>query len=73
MNSTPDFLHSFSSKNETEQKKAALKMLSGMDSKQSEQIKNILKDEEKIREILSSPQAQELIKKLKGNNNGQHK
>lgn len=73
MNSTSDFLHNFASKSEKEQKKAALGILSGMNSKRSEQIKNILKDEDKVREILSSPQAQELMEKLKGINNGQHK
>ena len=73
MNPTPDFLNSLMSKSEDEQKKTAMNILNNMDSKQSQQIKSVLGDEEKLKQILSSPQAQQLIKKLKGNNNGQHK
>ncbi len=42
------------------------KVLSNMDSKQAEKISNILSDEEQSRKILSSPQAQALIRKLMG-------
>lgn len=73
MNPTPDFLKDLMSKSEAEQKKTAMNILSGMDSKQSDQIKNILSDQNKVKQILASPQAQQLMKKLKGNNNGQHK
>ena len=73
MNPTPDFLNSLMSKSEDEQKKTAMNLLNNMDSVQSRQIKSILGDEEKLKQILSSPQAQQLIKKLKGSNNGQHK
>lgn len=73
MNPTPDFLNSLMSKSEDEQKKTAMNILNNMDSKQSQQIKSVLGDEEKLKQILSSPQAQQLIKKLKGSNNGQHK
>ena len=73
MNPTPDFLNSLMSKSEDEQKKTAMNILNNMDSKQSQQIKNVLGDEEKLKQILSSPQAQQLMKKLKGSNNGQHK
>ena len=73
MNSASGFINSFISKSEDEQKKAALGMLSGLDSKQSEQVKSILGDKEKLAKLLSSPQAQELMKKLKGNSDGQHK
>lgn len=73
MNSDSEFLNSFISKSDGERKKAAMDMLSGMDSKQSAQIKNILSDKEKVRELLSSPQAQQLMKKLKGGGNGQLK
>ena len=73
MNPTPDFLNSLMSKSEDEQKKTAMNILNNMDSKQSQQIKSVLGDEEKLKQILSSPQAQQLMKKLKGINNGQHK
>ncbi len=73
MNPTPDFLKDLMAKNENEQKKAAMNILSNMDSKQSEQIKSILSDQNKVKQILSSPQAQQLMKKLKGNGDGQHK
>lgn len=73
MNPTPDFFNSLMSKSEDEQKKTAMNILNNMDSKQSQQIKSVLGDEEKLKQILSSPQAQQLMKKLKGSNNGQHK
>lgn len=73
MNPTPDFLNSLMSKSEDEQKKTAMNILNNMDSKQCQQIKSVLGDEEKLKQILSSPQAQQLMKKLKGSNNGQHK
>lgn len=73
MNPTPDFLNSLMSKSEDEQKKTAMNILNNMGSKQSQQIKSVLGDEEKLKQILSSPQAQQLMKKLKGSNNGQHK
>ena len=42
------------------------KLLSNMDGKQAEKVKNILNDREKAEKLLSSPQAQALIKKLTG-------
>ena len=63
---TQDLFNIFNSKTEDEHKKLAMDMLSRMDSDQSRTIKNIINDESKIKEILSSPQAQQLIQKLKG-------
>ena len=63
---TEDLFNIFNSKTEDEQKKLAMDMLSRMDSDQSRTIKNIINDESKIKKILSSPQAQQLIQKLKG-------
>ena len=63
---TQDFFNILNSKTEDEQKKLAMDMLSRMDSSQSQAVKNIIGDEEKIKEILSSPQAQQVIQKLKG-------
>ena len=63
---TEDLFNIFNSKTEDEPKKLAMDMLSRMDSDQSRTIKNIINDESKIKEILSSPQAQQLIQKLKG-------
>lgn len=73
MNQPSDFLFNLSSKSEKEQKKAAENMMSGMSAEQAAKVRNILSDKEKMREILSSPQAQQLMKMLKGNGNGQHK
>ncbi len=42
------------------------RVLSNMDSRQAEKISQILSDEEQSRKVLSSPQAQALIKKLMG-------
>lgn len=39
---------------------------------QSEKLRQVLHDENAAREMLSSPQAQSLLKKLMGDNNGQH-
>ena len=63
---TQDFFNILNSKTEDEQKKLAMDMLSRMDSSQSQAVKNIIGDEEKIKQILSSPQAQQLTQKLKG-------
>ena len=63
---TQDLFNILNSKSEEEQKKLAMDMLSRMDSSQSQAVKNIIGDEGKIKEILSSPQAQQLIQKLKG-------
>ena len=73
MNQPSDFLFNLSSKSEKEQKKAAENMMSGMSAEQAAKVKSILSDKEKMREMLSSPQAQQLMRMLKGNGNGQHK
>lgn len=39
---------------------------------QSAKLQQVLHDENAARELLSSPQAQSLLKKLMGDNNGQH-
>ena len=39
---------------------------------QSEKLEKILHDENVARELLSTPQAQSLLKKLMGEDNGQH-
>lgn len=39
---------------------------------QSEKLRQVLHDENAARELLSSPQAQSLLKKLMGDNNGQN-
>ena len=40
------------------------KMLQGLDDRQAEQLKKVLSDPQKSREILNSPAAKALIKKL---------
>ncbi len=57
-------------KSSDEQRKLAMNMLSNMDSAQSAKLKEALSDKQKINELLSSPQAQQILKKLKGNKNG---
>ena len=42
------------------------KLVSKMDKKQSDQIEAILNDEEKAKKLLSTPQAQAIMKKLMG-------
>ena len=42
------------------------KMLNNMDKKQADKIQKILNDKEKTEQILKTPQAQALIKKLMG-------
>lgn len=42
------------------------KMLDNMDKKQADKIQEILNDKEKTEQILKTPQAQALIKKLMG-------
>lgn len=39
---------------------------------QSEKLEKVLHDENAARELLSTPQAQSLLKKLMGEDNGQH-
>ncbi len=71
MDKNPDKLFKlFSAKTPDEQKKMAMNMLSSMDSKQSDKIKEIMNDQQKIQSILSSPEAQQILNKLKGNKNG---
>lgn len=42
------------------------KMLNNMDKKQADKIQSILNDKEKTEKLLSTPQAQTLLKKLMG-------
>lgn len=59
-------IEALSAKSANEKKKMAIDMLSSMNSEQSEKIKEIMSDKEKLQSILSSPQAQQLLNKLKG-------
>ena len=43
-----------------------MQMLSGLDENQSKKIKEIMSDQKKISDILSSPEAQQILNKLKG-------
>ncbi len=52
---------------------AANQMISGLNKNESEELNNILKDKNKIESILNSSAAQQIIKKINGNGNGQHK
>lgn len=65
-----DILNLFRAKNSEEQQKTAMKMMSRLDEKQSAQVKNIMQDEQKLRSILQSPEAQQLMDRLKGFKNG---
>ncbi|MBQ8783805.1 MAG: hypothetical protein IJZ57_08560 [Clostridia bacterium] len=59
-------IEALSAKTPDEQRKAAMNMLGSMNPEQSSKIKEIMADKEKLQSILSSPQAQQLINKLKG-------
>ena len=65
-----DIINLFRAKNSEEQQKTAMKMMSQLDEKQSAQVKNIMQDEQKLRSILQSPEAQILMDRLKGFKNG---
>ncbi len=65
-----DIINLFRAKNSEEQQKTAMKMMSQLDEKQSAQVKNIMQDEQKLRSILQSPEAQNLMDRLKGFKNG---
>ncbi len=56
----------FGAKTPDEQKKMAMNMLSSMNPDQGGKVKEIMADKEKLQSILASPQAQQLINKLKG-------
>ena len=71
MNIPPDdLIKILSSKNKQEKQQTAMKMLDQLDAEQSRQVKSIMQDEQKLKNILASPEAQQLISKLKGNKNG---
>ncbi len=59
-------IEALSAKSPDEQKKIALNLLGSMNSDQSGKVKEIMADKEKLQSILSSPQAQQLLNKLKG-------
>lgn len=65
-----DLIKLLGSKNRQQQKQTAMKMLSELDENQSRQVKNIMQDEQKLRNVLQSPEAQALMNKLKGFKNG---
>ncbi len=52
---------------------AANQMMSGLNADESKKLGEILNDKSKIDAILNSSAAKEIIKKINGNNNGQHK
>lgn len=67
MNNTPEkLIEILRTKTPSQQQKIATEMLSEMDKTQSSKIKEILNDKEKIQSLLSSPEAIQLINKLKG-------
>ncbi len=67
MNNNPDkLIEILKNKSADQQQKIATDLLSEMDTSQSSKIKEILNDKEKIQSILSSPEAIQLINKLKG-------
>lgn len=59
-------IEALGSKSTDEQKKIAFDMLNSMNPDQNKRVKEILDDKEKLQSVLSSPQAQQLINKLKG-------
>ena len=56
-----------------EKKRAADKLIAGLGSDESTELDKILNDREKIEEILRSEAAKNIINKLGGSTDGQHK
>lgn len=61
-----DIFNILGSDDSQKQKQTAMQMLSGLDENQSKKIKEIMSDQKKISDILSSPEAQQILNKLKG-------
>lgn len=61
-----DIFNILGSDDPQKQKQTAMQMLSGLDENQSKKIKEIMSDQKKISDILSSPEAQQILNKLKG-------
>ena len=60
-------------KDNSSQKQTADNLMSGLNQQQTQELKEIMSDKEKIDSILNSPAAKEIMKKINGNNDGQHK
>lgn len=61
-----DMLTNLKTKSSEEKKQAAQNMMNGLGKEDSEKIKNILGDEEKLKKLLSSKEAQQILRKLQG-------
>ncbi len=75
-NQQNDFFKLFSllgSSDKEAKQNAANQMMSGLNKDESNELNNILKDRNKIDAILNSTAAQQILKKINGNGNGQHK
>lgn len=59
-------------KNKGTKKEAEDYLMQQLSPAQSEKLQAVLQDENAARELLSTPQAQSLLKKLMGDQNGQH-
>ena len=59
-------------KNKGTKKEAEDYLMQQLSPAQSEKLQAVLQDENAAKELLSTPQAQSLLKKLMGDQNGQH-
>lgn len=59
-------------KNKGTKKEAEDYLMQQLSPTQSQKLQEVLENEDAARELLSSPQAQSLLKKLMGDQNGQH-
>lgn len=59
-------------KNKGTKKEAEDYLMQQLSPAQSETLQEVLQDENAAKELLSTPQAQSLLKKLMGDQNGQH-
>ncbi len=59
-------------KNKGTKKEAEDYLMQQLSPTQSKKLKEVLENEDAARELLSSPQAQSLLKKLMGDQDGQH-
>ncbi len=75
-NQQGDFLKIFDllgSADKNAKQQAANNMMSGLNSDESKQLGDILSDKSKIDAILNSSAARQILNKINGNTNGQHK
>lgn len=67
-NNFPNFFSAPTDKADAEKK--AIKLISGLNADEKDELQEILGDRDKINAVLSSPAAQKIMEKLNGKKNG---